>query len=274
MLKMNHAERKNDERSAPRHSRFTHFIGFSMALRGIAVALILFSSLQVYLGTKYSQRGGNENHTHGTGASLHDTIRSEPPHHPDRKSSNDSNHFKNSTAATGNLRQHPISSQSSIHEGMASKPIVLEHVDKHDRIFVANRQDPSALSIDNYNVDWRQSSHDKSAVKLLVTQKELGFMQQRQSRFESWFNASLMNETSKRQIQPHYSSKLDFFEYNADWEGPWLDFVIAGFPKCGTTTLMATLGQLAPMPIKDVCDLPPTLLKMVHRLAEALWECR
>eukprot|EP00977_Amphora_coffeiformis_P022824 scaffold11639_cov172-Amphora_coffeaeformis.AAC.1 len=42
---------------------------------------------------------------------------------------------------------------------------------------------------------------------------------------------------------------------NADSEGPILDFVVAGWPKTGTTTLEANLGRtgLAPMPIADVC---------------------
>lgn len=35
--------------------------------------------------------------------------------------------------------------------------------------------------------------------------------------------------------------------------GPILDFVIAGWPKCGTTTLEANLGKYAPMPIGDIC---------------------
>ncbi|KAL7563196.1 hypothetical protein ACA910_014471 [Epithemia clementina (nom. ined.)] len=40
---------------------------------------------------------------------------------------------------------------------------------------------------------------------------------------------------------------------NADKNGLVLDFAIAGFPKCGTTTVEANLGQIAPLPISDVC---------------------
>jgi hypothetical protein len=40
---------------------------------------------------------------------------------------------------------------------------------------------------------------------------------------------------------------------NADENGVIIDFVIAGFPKMGTTTLMANLGHLAPMPVADIC---------------------
>ena len=39
----------------------------------------------------------------------------------------------------------------------------------------------------------------------------------------------------------------------APGEGPWLDFMIVGNPKCGTTTLMANLRRIAPMPVKDFC---------------------
>lgn len=40
---------------------------------------------------------------------------------------------------------------------------------------------------------------------------------------------------------------------NADKDGPILDFAIIGFPKCGTTTVEANLGLVAPLPISDVC---------------------
>jgi hypothetical protein len=58
----------------------------------------------------------------------------------------------------------------------------------------------------------------------------------RHEHFSSWFE----NGTGKLKI-------------DADAKGPILDFVIAGFPKCGTTTLEANLGYYAPMPIADVC---------------------
>lgn len=45
---------------------------------------------------------------------------------------------------------------------------------------------------------------------------------------------------------------------DADKNGTVIDFIIAGFPKCGTTTMEANLGNIAPMPIADVvrvfCD--------------------
>jgi len=40
---------------------------------------------------------------------------------------------------------------------------------------------------------------------------------------------------------------------DADAHGKVFDFVIAGFPKCGTTTMVANLGHVAPVPGADVC---------------------
>ena len=40
---------------------------------------------------------------------------------------------------------------------------------------------------------------------------------------------------------------------NADANGTVLDFAVGGFPKCGTTTMIANLGHIAPVPAADVC---------------------
>lgn len=40
---------------------------------------------------------------------------------------------------------------------------------------------------------------------------------------------------------------------NADNNGTILDFAIVGFAKCGTTSMEANLGTIAPMPVADVC---------------------
>jgi hypothetical protein len=63
------------------------------------------------------------------------------------------------------------------------------------------------------------------------------WIQTRHGHFSSWYEN---NRTSTLKV-------------DADAKGPILDFVIAGFPKCGTTTLEANLGYYAPMPIADVC---------------------
>mmetsp|Transcript_2175 Transcript_2175/g.4006 ORF Transcript_2175/g.4006 Transcript_2175/m.4006 type:complete len:499 (-) Transcript_2175:339-1835(-) len=63
------------------------------------------------------------------------------------------------------------------------------------------------------------------------------YMRKRIQLFNTWFQG---NDTKK--LRP-----------NADENGTILDFAIVGFPKCGTTTVEANLGYLAPMPIKDIC---------------------
>ena len=58
------------------------------------------------------------------------------------------------------------------------------------------------------------------------------------------------NETFDSWFEPGSGILLE----NADKNGPILDFVISGFAKCGTTTMEANLGYVAPMPeIKDIC---------------------
>ena len=60
-------------------------------------------------------------------------------------------------------------------------------------------------------------------------------------------------ERSKHFYSWYKGNSTDVLIKNADDKGPILDFVIAGFPKTGTTTLMANLGRLAPMDIQDIC---------------------
>mmetsp|Transcript_12228 Transcript_12228/g.17053 ORF Transcript_12228/g.17053 Transcript_12228/m.17053 type:complete len:415 (-) Transcript_12228:88-1332(-) len=67
------------------------------------------------------------------------------------------------------------------------------------------------------------------------------YRQRRPQHFSSWYE----------------SNKTDVLKPNADAQGPILDFIIAGFPKCGTTSMEANLGHIAPMPVGDVCTPPP-----------------
>jgi len=50
-----------------------------------------------------------------------------------------------------------------------------------------------------------------------------------------------------------FESGSDRLRQNADKNGPILDLFIAGFAKCGTTSVEANLGNLAPMPVADIC---------------------
>lgn len=50
------------------------------------------------------------------------------------------------------------------------------------------------------------------------------------------------------------------------YDGPWIDFIIGGHPKTGTTTIMANLGQVAPMPIEDICrPTPSEIMKLAFK---------
>jgi len=71
------------------------------------------------------------------------------------------------------------------------------------------------------------------------------YRESRSAMFDSWFKDS--------------KGKQVLIE-NADKNGPILDFVIAGYPKCGTTTVQANLAHLAPMNVGDICTPPsPTV---------------
>mmetsp|Transcript_19803 Transcript_19803/g.42966 ORF Transcript_19803/g.42966 Transcript_19803/m.42966 type:complete len:588 (-) Transcript_19803:2731-4494(-) len=62
-----------------------------------------------------------------------------------------------------------------------------------------------------------------------------------------------------------YNETTGFTKYQMDKEGPWLDFLIAGHPKTGTTTLVANLANIAPMKVKDFCVATmPTLLSYIN----------
>jgi len=79
------------------------------------------------------------------------------------------------------------------------------------------------------------NSHEDDSSNSNYTSAE--YMKHRMEKFNSWFQG---NET--KILLP-----------DADENGTILDFAIVGFPKCGTTTVEANLGYLAPMPIKDIC---------------------
>lgn len=84
---------------------------------------------------------------------------------------------------------------------------------------------PFDLSRNLYNSEIASISNDSSS----------GWRSVRGERFDSWFD-------SENKLHP-----------NADENGTILDFLIAGFPKCGTTSMEANLGYYAPMPISDIC---------------------
>lgn len=74
------------------------------------------------------------------------------------------------------------------------------------------------------------------------------YMKHRYERYDSWF------EKDRDEVLE-----------NADANGTVLDFAIVGLPKCGTTTMEANLGYIAPMPIADVCTRIPQTVYYSYR---------
>lgn len=60
--------------------------------------------------------------------------------------------------------------------------------------------------------------------------------------FTSWF----VNSTKK-------TGKKARLKVDADEDGPIIDFLVAGGPKCGSTTMIANLARIAPVPVADSC---------------------
>ena len=88
------------------------------------------------------------------------------------------------------------------------------------------------------NVSRENQTFDKQPIEVVVPVEEAVSQEYRRIRvdnFDSWF----VNGTTLR--------------VNADKDGPIIDFAVVGFPKCGTTTVEANLGQIAPLPIGDIC---------------------
>jgi hypothetical protein len=121
-------------------------------------------------------------------------------------------------------------------------------------------------------------------IKVILSQKEIEWIQRRDQQYIIEYMGSdnkndkndnnRSNNQLKNQKKNRWNTKINFQNstevdtiYTEDNEGPWLDFVIAGHPKCGTTTLVANLAMIAPMKIKDFCvGEMSTLLGYVYRI--------
>ena len=126
-------------------------------------------------------------------------------------------------------------------------------------------------------VDYEVAPVEK--IKVILSQKEIEWIQRRDQQYIVEFMGSdNRNDNNRNQLKnqkkARWNTKINFKNstevdtiYTEDNEGPWLDFVIAGHPKCGTTTLVANLAMIAPMKIKDFCvGEMSTLLGYVYRI--------
>jgi hypothetical protein len=105
-------------------------------------------------------------------------------------------------------------------------------------------------------------------IELLLPQEEIDWIRRRNQTYwefyirddekkrrdRRWSNA--INDPNRHDI----NETTGFTNYNEDTEGPWMDFLIAGHPKTGTTTLVANLAKIAPMKVKDFCSSKPASL--------------
>jgi hypothetical protein len=108
-------------------------------------------------------------------------------------------------------------------------------------------------------------------IKLLLPQSEIDWIQRRD---KEYYIEYMNNPYKKNTKKKRWNEKINFNNstevnniFQEDKDGPWLDFMIAGHPKCGTTTLVANLANIAPMKVKDFCSGEmSTLLGYVYRI--------
>ena len=98
-------------------------------------------------------------------------------------------------------------------------------------------------------------------IQLVLPSTEIEWIRNRNQAYDVQFKDRVNNRPRNERWQkaandPHrfdYNASTGFTKYQEDKDGPWLDFMIAGHPKCGTTTLVANLANVAPMKVKDFC---------------------
>jgi len=98
-------------------------------------------------------------------------------------------------------------------------------------------------------------------IHVVLPPSEIEWIRKRTELFLDFYDSNVENfnrhqRSEEAQTDPerfYYNETTGFTKYQEDKEGPWLDFMIAGHPKTGTTTLVANLANIAPMKIKDFC---------------------
>eukprot|EP00536_Pseudo-nitzschia_multiseries_P012477 jgi/Psemu1/32202/gm1.32202_g len=134
------------------------------------------------------------------------------------------------------------------------KPTTDYATEQRKTITAETKGDPS-IAVAQYKNETVEQIH------LLLPPSEIEWIRKRTKRFNDFYNTD--RETRNRYRQEakaandperyDYNATTGFTKYQMDKEGPWLDFIIAGHPKTGTTTLVANLANIAPMKVKDFC---------------------
>ena len=122
-------------------------------------------------------------------------------------------------------------------------------------------------------LDDESNPNETREIEILLPPEEIAWMKERIHKFGAWHNSSLIDPQSIRKMRiAHntmvYKTGADMIGGNDDDDdnrtvttgGPWLDFMIIGAPKCGTTSLVANLAAIAPMTTADHCKDPPMTL--------------
>eukprot|EP00535_Pseudo-nitzschia_heimii_P004605 CAMPEP_0197178452 /NCGR_PEP_ID=MMETSP1423-20130617/3728_1 /TAXON_ID=476441 /ORGANISM="Pseudo-nitzschia heimii, Strain UNC1101" /LENGTH=588 /DNA_ID=CAMNT_0042628199 /DNA_START=129 /DNA_END=1892 /DNA_ORIENTATION=- len=109
-------------------------------------------------------------------------------------------------------------------------------------------------------------------VRLLFPPDEIEWIRNRHNLYWSFFNDTQRHENWKmsgKDLDRHavINATMGYTKYQEDRDGPWMDFLIAGHPKTGTTTLVANLAKVAPMKVKDFCVSKP--MALLHYLYDA-----
>jgi hypothetical protein len=119
-------------------------------------------------------------------------------------------------------------------------------------------------SENNEPIDLKQQQEQWKKHEMLLIKK---YREKRNENYSSWIEKNARNDLrwktkwntkwNKTLITPDFLHRVmrsaPKLLPDADTNGTILDFAIAGFAKCGTTTMEANLGYIAPMPIADVC---------------------
>jgi len=159
--------------------------------------------------------------------------------------------------------------------------------DLHDKIklgtlSIASAKENFVLGVKKKNMPSNDNGGDENALKepvvpveLVMPQEEIEWIRRRNQTWWNFYNTdrekrmrdkrwhAANSDTTRNEI----NQTTGFTQYTEDKEGPWFDFMIAGHPKTGTTTLVANLGKVAPMKVKDFCTTRPSTL--LHYLFDA-----
>jgi hypothetical protein len=125
----------------------------------------------------------------------------------------------------------------------------------------------------------QQHHQEGPPIRIILPINEINWMKERITKFNDWNNSSLLDEKTIKKLGlrkdwNHYkqNADIDITYTNAakiDTGGPWLDYLIIGSPKCGTTLIqakLATSSGITPMIIGDYCISITDILQLAYNV--------